>query len=75
MFELKRTVPQEASVASCSRCPLRVISGHKTRLLVMSALPPKRTFVRARWDVRFVPIADIPHRPGEDGSGAILMAN
>jgi hypothetical protein len=26
-------------------------------------------------NVRFVPKADIPHRPGEDGSGAILMAN
>ena len=40
----------------------------------MSALPLKADMLSVSIDVRYVPKADIPHRPGEDGSRAILMA-
>ena len=40
----------------------------------MSALPPKADMFSIKIDVCLVPKADIPHRPGEVGSRAILMA-
>jgi hypothetical protein len=41
----------------------------------MSIIPLKADIHQRGLHVRYVPKADIPHRPGEDGSGAILMAN
>jgi hypothetical protein len=41
---------------------------------VMSVNPLKADIHHRRLHVRYVPKADIPHRPGEDGSRAILMA-
>jgi hypothetical protein len=37
-------------------------------------LPLKADMFSGEIDVCYVPKADIPHRPGEDGSRAILMA-
>ena len=42
---------------------------------VMSVIPLKADIRQREGHVRLVPKAEIPHRPGEDGSGAILMTN
>jgi hypothetical protein len=42
---------------------------------VMSVIPLKAEIHQRGLHVRLVPKANIPHRPSEGGSGAILKAN